>query len=109
MIANITWSDKSGNVFRSRVEQQTKYPHNILFTFESTEKSLGKILSVNFFRKSDVVQVTCYGETETLTREKAVEKYQECAARSDGCERERYLRILDQLNEGENSCTDGMS
>lgn len=109
MIANITWSDKSGNVFRSRVEQQTKYPHNILFTFESTEKSLGKILSVNFFRKSDIVEVTCCGKTEKITREKAVEKYQECASWSEGSERERYLRILEQLNGGNMACTDGIS
>ena len=106
MIASITWADKSGKVFRSRVEQQTKYPHNLLFTFESTEKSLGKILSAKFFRKSDPVQVLCSGGIETLTREKAVEKYQELAARSKGRERDRYIRILEQLNEGESTCMD---
>ena len=56
--------------------------------------------------KPDMVEITCYGKTETTDRKKAIAFYKDCAANSEGCERERYQNILDGLEAGENKVSD---
>lgn len=52
------------------------------------------------------VTITCYGETETMTRKKALEKYFEGMLYCDGSEQERYTTIYLQLMEGLTNVTD---
>lgn len=52
------------------------------------------------------VMVTCYNDTETLTRGEALDKYFEGAVECDGCESERYFSIVMQLLEGHVHCCD---
>lgn len=53
MRAEITWKDRSGKVFRSSVSQRTRYFHNLVHTFEATEKNLFRILSVKFMEPGE--------------------------------------------------------
>lgn len=46
------------------------------------------------------VRVTCYGKTETMTREEAIDEYYEGMMCCDGSEAERYQTIYCQLMEG---------
>jgi len=46
------------------------------------------------------VRVTCYGQTETMTREKAIDEYYEGMVCCDGSEAERYQTIYCQLMAG---------
>lgn len=55
----------------------------------------------------DMVTITCYGDTESMDRKKAIDFYTECAAGSDGSEKERYLTILGGLYAGESVVDDG--
>ena len=55
----------------------------------------------------DTVKITCYGDTDTMERKEAIAFYSECAAGSDGSERERYLTILGGLYAGESVVDDG--
>ena len=55
----------------------------------------------------DMVTITCYGDTESIDRKKAIAFYTECAAGSDGSEKERYLTILGGLYAGESVVDDG--
>ena len=51
-------------------------------------------------KAKDLVEITCYGQTETMERKKAIQFYTECAEWSDGCEKERYCNILCDLLSG---------
>lgn len=44
--------------------------------------------------------MTCYGKTETMTREEAIDEYYEGMMCCDGSEAERYQTIYCQLMEG---------
>lgn len=55
---------------------------------------------------SEQVMVTCYSDTEILTRRDALDKYFECTIMCQGCEAERYFNILIQLIEGHIQCYD---
>lgn len=47
------------------------------------------------------VRTLCYNEcTHWLTRRKAMNKFLDYAHNSEGCERERYMNVYIQLNEG---------
>ena len=57
--------------------------------------------------KPKPVWVTCYNEREKwASAEKAIEFYKDCAANSDGCERERYTNIILKLQDGETDVDD---
>ena len=45
----------------------------------------------------DMVKITCYGKTETMTRNDAMNKYVEAMLWSDGSEKERYANIVGGL------------
>ena len=56
--------------------------------------------------KTDLVKITCYGETEIMEREKAKAFYLEGMMCSEGSEQSRYVRIYTQLTLGYTECTD---
>lgn len=58
-------------------------------------------------KNSDIVKVTCYGETKTYTRKEAMELFLEAMMCSEGAERERYSRIYFALSAGLNKVSDG--
>ena len=49
---------------------------------------------------NDIVTITCYYETEKMTRKEAIDFYENCAENSDGNEHRRYMNILDGLRAG---------
>ena len=51
-------------------------------------------------KKSDIVTVTCYRQTETMTRGEAIAKFFEGMLCSEGAEHERYESIYFQLQAG---------
>lgn len=57
-------------------------------------------------KKNDIVTITCYGVTEKIKRQDAIEKYLEGMMCCDGSERERYTNIYIQLIAGNKHCTD---
>lgn len=50
--------------------------------------------------KSDLVAITCYGQTEVLERREAIEIYKDCIYHSEGSERDRYINIVRGLECG---------
>ena len=52
------------------------------------------------------VKVTCYGETETMTRGEAIDEYYEGMLFCEGSEGERYKNIYLQLMEGYTEVSD---
>ncbi len=50
----------------------------------------------------DIVTVTCYNQTEQLTRKKAIEQYLLCCSLCDpqSSEYGRYFRIVERLKSG---------
>ncbi len=53
------------------------------------------------------IWITCYGQKEGWTsRQKALAFYRECIEASEGSERDRYVRIYLQLEEGNTECSD---
>lgn len=52
------------------------------------------------------VTVTCYNQTETMTRRKALEEYYEAMIWTEGAEHERYETIFFQLMAGKKACSD---
>jgi hypothetical protein len=57
-------------------------------------------------RKSDIVVIECYGQIETMERQKAIEKYYEGMVCCEGSERDRYVTIYEKLMNGEKICSD---
>jgi hypothetical protein len=57
-------------------------------------------------KKKDIVTITCYNQTETMERSKAIKKYLEAMRNSEGSERERYENIYFDLIDGETNCSD---
>ena len=55
------------------------------------------------------VKITCYRQTETMTRRDAIEEYYEGMMCCDGSEAERYTTIYCQLMEGLKVCSDEVS
>ena len=53
-----------------------------------------------------IVVVTCYGKTETLPRQQALDKYLEAMCGSEGSEHERYESIYFQLMFGASRASD---
>lgn len=57
--------------------------------------------------KNEKIICKCYGtEQEFSSRSKAKKFYLECIAWSEGAERDRYVNILLDLEDGKNYCTD---
>lgn len=54
----------------------------------------------------DIVKITCYGETETMERDKAEKFYLKAMMFSEGSERERYTKIYLELKEGKRDISD---
>lgn len=52
------------------------------------------------------VKITCYGKTETLPYNTALEKYTEAMMWSDGSELQRYAKIVGELLSGCTECSD---
>lgn len=52
------------------------------------------------------VTIICYGQTETMTRRKAIDKYFEGMMCCEGSEAERYQNIYCQLMQGMKSVSD---
>lgn len=52
------------------------------------------------------VKVTCYNQTETMTRGEAIDEYYEGMMCCDGSERERYTKIYYELMEGYTEVSD---
>lgn len=57
-------------------------------------------------KSEDIVTVTCYNETKTWERKKAIDFFWEGACSCEGHERDRYLAIVQQLKEGKITATD---
>lgn len=55
---------------------------------------------------NEKVKVTCYGQTEVMTRKEAIDEYYEGMLCCDGSEAERYTTIYCQLMEGCMECSD---
>lgn len=55
---------------------------------------------------NEKVKITCYRQTETMTRREAIEEYYEGMMYCDGSEAERYTTIYWQLMEGWMECSD---
>ena len=69
--------------------------------------SLGVVYGEDACRKLEEVTITCYSETKRWDdRIDALHFYKQGVAASEGCERERYMRIVLQLMEGRKVCTD---
>ena len=56
--------------------------------------------------KKDLVEITCYGQTQTWEREKAKAFFLECMCNSEGSENERYSTIYCGLMNGEKKISD---
>ena len=56
--------------------------------------------------KSDIVAVTCYGQSEVMPRSEALKKYFEGMLCSEGAEHERYESIYFQLQAGATRVSD---
>ena len=56
--------------------------------------------------KKDMVKVTCYKTTQTMTRDDAIQFYLKAIRCSEGSERDRYMNIYLQLLDGEKECSD---
>lgn len=65
-----------------------------------------KSIAQHFPRTTDWVTVICYGDSQRMLRPDAIAFYEEAQANSDGCERERYLNVLEDLRNGLKTCTD---
>ena len=58
-------------------------------------------------KADEKVTVTCYGKTKTYpNRQAALKFYKDCYHHSEGCERERYVKIFMQLLDGKKSASD---
>lgn len=57
-------------------------------------------------KMTDKVKITCYGETKEWIRKDALKFYKEAERCCEGSERERYMNIVDQLEDGETVCVD---
>lgn len=57
-------------------------------------------------KSTDIVKITCYGETETRTRKDALDFYRKAMRACEGSERDRYVNIVIQLEDGATECTD---
>ena len=55
---------------------------------------------------SEKVTVTCYRQTETMTRQEAIDEYYEGMLCCEGSEGERYTKIYFQLMEGYTNVSD---
>lgn len=72
-----------------------------------TGSGLNVVYGVDFCRKLDAVQITCYGKTETWdSRKEAADFYLRAIAGSEGSECERYTKIYTELLMGKEVCTD---
>ena len=60
----------------------------------------------NQHNDKDIVTIICYGKTEQLEREKAIEKYYEAMMYCEGSEKERYTNIYMDLMNGLDVCKD---
>ena len=56
--------------------------------------------------KKDTVTIKCYNKEEQMERTDAIRFYKEAAMCSDGCEKERYMKILMDLYDGLTYCSD---
>ena len=55
---------------------------------------------------TDLVKVTCYGTTTEMTRKAAIKEYRQAIRASEGSERDRYMNILMDLEDGKKECSD---
>lgn len=55
---------------------------------------------------NELVKVTCYRKTETMTRRQAIKEFYEGMMCCEGSEGERYTTIYWQLMEGRKNVTD---
>lgn len=58
-------------------------------------------------KKSDIVEIYCYGTLEVMPRAKAIQEYATAIACSEGSEQSRYSKILSELMTGKKVCSDG--
>lgn len=56
--------------------------------------------------RGDIVLVTCYNRTESMTRNNALKKFLDCMRNSEGAEHERYETIYFQLVDGKTEVSD---
>lgn len=54
----------------------------------------------------NLVEITCYGKTETMERQTAIELYTQGVMACEGSERDRYTNILIDLKMGYKKCSD---
>lgn len=57
---------------------------------------------------NETVSVTCYNQTQKMTRREALEKFYEGMKFSEGSEHERYETLFFQLLEGLTECDDSV-
>lgn len=72
-----------------------------------TGSHLGVVYGEDSCEKLHTVTTVCYGKEEIFdSREDAVSFYLKAVAGSEGSEQERYIKILVELSEGKDFCTD---
>ncbi len=57
-------------------------------------------------KMTDIVKITCYGKTKEYTRKQALKEFREAIRCCEGSERDRYVNIVCQLEDGETVCVD---
>lgn len=74
-----------------------------------TGNHLGIVYGEDSCEKLHTVTTICYGQEDVFdSREEAIAFFLRAAAGSEGSEQERYLKILLDLSEGKDFCTDGV-
>ena len=78
-----------------------------IFVSWDNNSCLGVVYGEDFCRKLHPVKIICNGDEEIWDcRDEAIEFYMRAMAGSDGSERNRYSKILEDLAMGNEVCTD---
>ena len=78
-----------------------------IFVSWDNNSSLGIVYGEDFCKKLHPVKICCNGDEEIWDcRDEAIEFYMRTMAGSDGSERNRYSKILEDLAMGNEVCTD---
>jgi hypothetical protein len=100
---------KTSAEFYSTTFTEWDHKFEVTLAVDKEKKVCLPMINSNFIGKpqGNEVVVKCYSHTELFDNKNvAIREYEEAAAWSDGCERERYLNILDDLYSDKVYCSD---
>lgn len=101
MKVRIDWVDKNGkNMVDEFLAPSTKLSDTIRFFETTIGRNLNRVVKIETADESDIVKIKTYGMWEERNRLDAIKFYEECAAGSEGAERERYQYVIDQCRAG---------